>query len=343
MKIIKLFRGEECFVDDEDYEEINKSKWRITPYGYARSTVRGFMHRVIMKAKDGEMIDHINRNRLDNRKSNLRFASYSENASNKTPNLNCSSIYKGVTYNKKPNNYYVKIKFKRKVFNLGFYKNEVVAAYVYNKKAKELSDFFLLNTLDICDDVLEKMLEDEERIKKMERGSIQYQKIDKIWTVRISHNYKRVFLGSYKTEELAIKRLEEVKEKIENGNTEDLEPKVNKGGVNWNVNKKRWVARITIDNKRICLGCFKVKEDAIKKLEEEREKLKTQYIKKMKNILEVKWKVSECGNSDCWCRIIEPEEKIIDENKFEVTVIDAGSINKEIADHIVKLHNDSLK
>ena len=62
----------------------------------------------------------------------------------------------------------------------------------------------------------------------------------------------------------------------------------------------------------------------------------------MKNILEVKWKVSDCGHADCWCGIIEPEEKIIDENNFEVTVIDAGSINKEIADHIVKLHNDSL-
>lgn len=74
--------GKFAIVDDTDFELVNKYKWYLVS-GYAR-TARGlFMHRLIMSPKEGNTIDHLNHNRLDNRKSNLRECSLSENLRNK--------------------------------------------------------------------------------------------------------------------------------------------------------------------------------------------------------------------------------------------------------------------
>ena len=84
MKEIPLTQGQFAIVDDEDYERFSVYKWRVffakgTKSYYARrhspmslgkrSTI--FMHRDVMGAKHGEMVDHINHDTLDNRKSNL--------------------------------------------------------------------------------------------------------------------------------------------------------------------------------------------------------------------------------------------------------------------------------
>ena len=80
-RIIYTKKGQEITVDDEDYEELNKHDWSAHKQGgtyYARrctsvknkkTTIR--MHRVVMGAKQGSEIDHINGNGLDNRRSNL--------------------------------------------------------------------------------------------------------------------------------------------------------------------------------------------------------------------------------------------------------------------------------
>jgi len=55
----------------------------------------------------------------------------------------------------------------------------------------------------------------------------------------------------------------------------------------------------------------------------------------------VKWKTSPCfTGEECWCRIIEPVEKIEDKDGNEIYIAGSGSINKEYAEHIVKLHNE---
>jgi len=54
----------------------------------------------------------------------------------------------------------------------------------------------------------------------------------------------------------------------------------------------------------------------------------------------VKWKTTPCtSGEDCWCRIIEPIERIEDDEGNEVYIASSGSINKEHAEHIVKIHN----
>lgn len=73
-------------VDDEDYEYLSAFKWQFTSNGYAKrkyGKTSLLMHRVIAKTPDGLVTDHLNHNKLDNRKSNLRVCTQMENMQNK--------------------------------------------------------------------------------------------------------------------------------------------------------------------------------------------------------------------------------------------------------------------
>jgi hypothetical protein len=94
------------------------------------------------------MVDHINRNTLDNRKSNLRICSHSENRCNTGPNKTNQTGYKGVSYCKRDNKYFAMIKKDGKSFCVGEYKDPKDAAIAYNLAAKNLhGEFAYLNTL----------------------------------------------------------------------------------------------------------------------------------------------------------------------------------------------------
>lgn len=67
------------------------------------------------------------------------------------------------------------------------------------------------------------------------------------------------------------------------------------------------------------------------------------YEEGIKKALTVPWKVKVCRSGEaCWCRSIFPAEDIISEDDEEVIIALSGSLRKEYAEHIVKLHNDSL-
>lgn len=99
--------GSLILLDDEDYP-LTKVAWGINSVGYARRTIRVkenggkhktlLMHRHIMDAKAGEVVDHINGNKLDNRRSNLRLCTQSENLLNRHKlSANKTSKYFGVS------------------------------------------------------------------------------------------------------------------------------------------------------------------------------------------------------------------------------------------------------
>ena len=87
-KEIKLTKGFVAIVDDEDYEWLSQWKWHYDKYacrrkstGYKQSKIV-FMHREIL-GYEGELdVDHINKDRIDNRKCNLRLATRSQNLAN---------------------------------------------------------------------------------------------------------------------------------------------------------------------------------------------------------------------------------------------------------------------
>jgi hypothetical protein len=157
MKQIKLggkyANGQTTKVDDEDFELLSKYKWRLSGWGYAiRSTHDRtiFMHKSLMGTPPDEVrqqVDHINRDQLDNRKINLRFASWSDNLRNR--DCGKKNKYRGVLHLKP---WRAILKTNGKEYFIGTFNTAREAALAYNKKAIEiLGDKAQLNNLGIVD------------------------------------------------------------------------------------------------------------------------------------------------------------------------------------------------
>lgn len=99
MKEIKLTNNQNCFVSEEDYEKVSQYKWN-SHRDYAVTKIDGkycrMHHMILGTPQKGYIIDHINRNPLDNRRENLRFATKSENNQNRTN----SNKYQGISLSK---------------------------------------------------------------------------------------------------------------------------------------------------------------------------------------------------------------------------------------------------
>ncbi len=160
MKEIKLTKGKIALVDDEDYEYINQWRWKLSTSGYAIRTVcvkndlginrftSLIMHRVIMDAKKGEVIDHIDCDRLNNTKNNLRFCSVGENCMNRLKGKKNTSGYKGVSWHKRDKRWIASIKINGVAVHLGSYNNVIEAVNAYDKSAKKyFGEFAKTNNL----------------------------------------------------------------------------------------------------------------------------------------------------------------------------------------------------
>jgi hypothetical protein len=89
-KRIYLTQGKFTIVSDEDYERLIRFKWCYNKYAVTTIRIEGkpacrAVHQMILVAPPGLEIDHINRNKLDNRRCNLRIVTHSENMKNKAP------------------------------------------------------------------------------------------------------------------------------------------------------------------------------------------------------------------------------------------------------------------
>lgn len=142
MKFITLTNTDRlAIIDAEDYEQISKYKWWLSPQGYAVRKSKGktyMMHRILTQAKGDEYVDHANRQKLDNRKTNLRLCDQSYNMANMKIPFNNTSGYKGVAYNKNEKKYKAYICRKGMRYYLGTYIDAEDAAKAYNLKAEEL-------------------------------------------------------------------------------------------------------------------------------------------------------------------------------------------------------------
>lgn len=143
-RTIGLTSGKAALVDDEDYETLTSRKWQYSK-GYAVSGSHNpanhvRMHRVILGLSrgDGITVDHINGNRLDNRKANLRVSNNSANQANRGAPSNNTSGYKGVTYHKRKRKWMACLEHMNKTYFLGYYENPESAALAYNRKAIEV-------------------------------------------------------------------------------------------------------------------------------------------------------------------------------------------------------------
>lgn len=144
---ISLTQNKFAIIDNEDWDKIKDYSWCISTDNNIVAYIKGsgrknrkliLLHRLIMNAKQGQEIDHINRNRLDNRKNNLRFCNRSQNNMNAKKRKGTLSKYKGVTWSKRDKKWKSYIGLNGKFINLGSYDNEKIAALIYNEKAQQL-------------------------------------------------------------------------------------------------------------------------------------------------------------------------------------------------------------
>lgn len=141
--------GEQALVDIEDFMAHGHLRWSFRgPHGnkYVRlakrigkSTTNIAFHRLIMGATKLQIVDHINGNVLDNRKTNLRFCTVAQNRANAKKRSGGISKFKGVTYSPLGKRKWgAVIKHNKKKIYLGCYETEIEAATIYDQAAREL-------------------------------------------------------------------------------------------------------------------------------------------------------------------------------------------------------------
>jgi len=149
---IPLTQGKFAIVDSADYYRLVKFQWFATgSYNtfYAARAHRGKtvkMHREITGAPGHLVVDHIDRNGLNNRKSNLRVCTNAQNVRNAGPRGNGLSRYKGVSRHTRGKKWTAVIQLNNKTHYLGYFDNEIDAAKAYDKRASQLhGEFACLN------------------------------------------------------------------------------------------------------------------------------------------------------------------------------------------------------
>lgn len=147
-------RRVKVMVSDEDYELVKQYNWQVSPENcVAGHTVGGskqriLMHRFIMNAPRHLEVDHINGDRLDNRRSNLRLCTSSENKMNRGIRCDTKSGYKGVSWHKQRNKWTARIKAGNTYKHLGLFDDVKEAALAYNQASlKYHGEFAWLNPL----------------------------------------------------------------------------------------------------------------------------------------------------------------------------------------------------
>ena len=145
MKQIPLTQGKFAIVDDADFEWLNQYKWCLSYWGYAVSRTSKklgkqktiFMHRLILGVPKGMDTDHVNGNRLDNRRANIRACSRTQNNRNKPVQKNNLTKFKGVCFRPEKNRWRALIMANRKRVELGLFKTAEEAHAAYCAAAKK--------------------------------------------------------------------------------------------------------------------------------------------------------------------------------------------------------------
>lgn len=161
MKEIKLTQNQIAIVDDEEFDKTEQFHWwagktNNTYYALRVETKSGkrnvvLMHRFILglKNNDKRFVDHINHNTLDNRLSNLRICTNSENQRNTFKRKgNATSKYKGVEWLTTQKCWRARFQHNKKRVHVGHFNHELDAALAYNQKVKSLNgEFAVLNDI----------------------------------------------------------------------------------------------------------------------------------------------------------------------------------------------------
>jgi hypothetical protein len=146
---VPLTQGHYAIVDPADFPHLSRYKWRLCRTKgknvlYAERSIRKangkysriLMHRELIYAPEGCVIDHINGNGLDNRRANLRLATVAQNAWN-SKKRNPRSGYKGVWFAAEKGLWRAAIVYHGRRIHLGYFKDKIAAAKAYDIAARK--------------------------------------------------------------------------------------------------------------------------------------------------------------------------------------------------------------
>ncbi len=152
MRQINLAKGRGvALVDDEDYYDVVASgPWFLLPKGYAIRNVRRpdgkgttqRLHQFLMGYRTGFTVDHINRNGLDCRRSNMRWATPTQQSANRGRASNNTSGYIGVSWHRGTEKWQAQIRVRGEKRHIGAYAEKERAARAYDEEALRLFGAF---------------------------------------------------------------------------------------------------------------------------------------------------------------------------------------------------------
>lgn len=145
--------GQELLIDDCDIDIVRGcSSIFVDGKGYVatyRNGCRNRLHRLIINAESGQIVDHINRNKLDNRRSNLRITDRCGNARNSKFRSHNTSGFRGVYLCKQTQRWRAEIRVNGRGVKLGRFHSVVDAAIAYDKAAVRLHGAFAVTNFRI--------------------------------------------------------------------------------------------------------------------------------------------------------------------------------------------------
>lgn len=171
-RIVRITKGHEALIDEEDFESIltvhfrndrewtgrvcdlswqaSVNKWGVYAYAAAggrKTRVVMLMHRLITGAAGGAIVDHVNHNGLDNRRCNLRVCTMKENSANSRLQSNTTTGFKGVSTI--GNRFRAQIGVSGEYIALGCFDTAELAAAAYDSAARQyFGEFALTNFME---------------------------------------------------------------------------------------------------------------------------------------------------------------------------------------------------
>jgi hypothetical protein len=129
--------------DKGDLVKVNEFKWHLrTNDGYIFNNQVGMMHRFLLTPPKGLQVDHVNGDRTDNRRSNLRICTGSQNKFNSNKHRDNTSGHKGVTWDKAREKWQAQIMIRGKQIYLGRFDSKIKAGERYARMATKLQKEF---------------------------------------------------------------------------------------------------------------------------------------------------------------------------------------------------------
>jgi hypothetical protein len=145
MHLLRLTKGYVALISSCDAERVGAYSWSVIEtkpgrlYAQARINNRAeYLHRFVMQAPSGSLVDHVSGDGLDCTRENMRLADHSENGANRRSRATRRDRFKGVVFHAKTGKFRAEIKCRGVRRHLGLFATEEAAAAAYDSAARDL-------------------------------------------------------------------------------------------------------------------------------------------------------------------------------------------------------------